>query len=413
MAHKICDVKKAVKQKYANIQQKTLSYPYRIIQTAPDSYDLKNLLAQYSTDELKEVINVLMTGLSKNMRKESLVSGISEDIVKSFAVFLRTVNEDMFQLIFSLRNNKISVLKDFIGQSTYIKFLLKRGYLFRCRHQNEELLIFPEELKNIMDMLDGSEMMTIVKTNSIVCKMGDGILYYYGVLKHDAFFTLLTSILKHYNNGSADIKVNFSKLTRSDYYLNNPLYKETEPILSNYFEYGTKIKASRFYSKYHDIYYSYYTVFDPYNIFYEQQKNKDIDFLTISCNDILKEHQGDNKAKKAMCDNLINTLGISRLKADMLVEEWSCYVKNAESPAIYTELILEQIDFKSASQVNDLFLFSNRYFVNALSQWTIKGHDPNGSMKSDTEVIKNTDKIGRNAPCPCGSGKKYKKCCGK
>jgi uncharacterized protein YecA (UPF0149 family) len=21
--------------------------------------------------------------------------------------------------------------------------------------------------------------------------------------------------------------------------------------------------------------------------------------------------------------------------------------------------------------------------------------------------------IGRNAPCPCGSGKKYKKCCGK
>jgi preprotein translocase subunit SecA len=26
---------------------------------------------------------------------------------------------------------------------------------------------------------------------------------------------------------------------------------------------------------------------------------------------------------------------------------------------------------------------------------------------------RNTDKIGRNDPCPCGSGKKYKKCCGK
>ncbi|NLC12153.1 MAG: hypothetical protein GX767_07880, partial [Firmicutes bacterium] len=22
-------------------------------------------------------------------------------------------------------------------------------------------------------------------------------------------------------------------------------------------------------------------------------------------------------------------------------------------------------------------------------------------------------KVGRNEPCPCGSGKKYKKCCGK
>jgi uncharacterized protein YecA (UPF0149 family) len=23
-----------------------------------------------------------------------------------------------------------------------------------------------------------------------------------------------------------------------------------------------------------------------------------------------------------------------------------------------------------------------------------------------------TPKVGRNAPCPCGSGKKYKRCCG-
>lgn len=30
--------------------------------------------------------------------------------------------------------------------------------------------------------------------------------------------------------------------------------------------------------------------------------------------------------------------------------------------------------------------------------------------KSKTYV--NTNKIGRNDPCPCGSGKKYKKCCG-
>lgn len=27
--------------------------------------------------------------------------------------------------------------------------------------------------------------------------------------------------------------------------------------------------------------------------------------------------------------------------------------------------------------------------------------------------IARSDKIGRNEPCPCGSGKKYKKCCGK
>ena len=33
-------------------------------------------------------------------------------------------------------------------------------------------------------------------------------------------------------------------------------------------------------------------------------------------------------------------------------------------------------------------------------------------QKSSTTVVKDK-KIGRNEPCPCGSGKKYKHCCGK
>ncbi|MBR5501017.1 MAG: SEC-C domain-containing protein, partial [Clostridia bacterium] len=27
-------------------------------------------------------------------------------------------------------------------------------------------------------------------------------------------------------------------------------------------------------------------------------------------------------------------------------------------------------------------------------------------------VVRQTAKVGRNDPCPCGSGKKYKNCCG-
>ena len=30
---------------------------------------------------------------------------------------------------------------------------------------------------------------------------------------------------------------------------------------------------------------------------------------------------------------------------------------------------------------------------------------------SSKEPMKSEQKIGRNDPCPCGSGKKYKKCC--
>ena len=33
-------------------------------------------------------------------------------------------------------------------------------------------------------------------------------------------------------------------------------------------------------------------------------------------------------------------------------------------------------------------------------------------QKSSTTIVKDK-KIGRNDPCPCGSGKKYKYCCGR
>ncbi len=36
-----------------------------------------------------------------------------------------------------------------------------------------------------------------------------------------------------------------------------------------------------------------------------------------------------------------------------------------------------------------------------------------GEMVRPEPVVRSTPKVGRNDPCPCGSGKKFKKCCGK
>jgi uncharacterized protein YecA (UPF0149 family) len=37
---------------------------------------------------------------------------------------------------------------------------------------------------------------------------------------------------------------------------------------------------------------------------------------------------------------------------------------------------------------------------------------PQGEQKVK-QIKHDQPKVGRNDPCPCGSGKKYKKCCGK
>ncbi len=43
---------------------------------------------------------------------------------------------------------------------------------------------------------------------------------------------------------------------------------------------------------------------------------------------------------------------------------------------------------------------------------SLKGNTP-ATEKSHTPIVNTEPKVGRNDPCPCGSGKKYKNCCGK
>lgn len=39
--------------------------------------------------------------------------------------------------------------------------------------------------------------------------------------------------------------------------------------------------------------------------------------------------------------------------------------------------------------------------------------DGSGEKTKKAPVVLDGPKVGRNDPCPCGSGKKYKNCCGK
>lgn len=41
-----------------------------------------------------------------------------------------------------------------------------------------------------------------------------------------------------------------------------------------------------------------------------------------------------------------------------------------------------------------------------------KGHEHHAHQEPKAPVVRDAPKIGRNDPCSCGSGKKYKKCCG-
>jgi len=66
------------------------------------------------------------------------------------------------------------------------------------------------------------------------------------------------------------------------------------------------------------------------------------------------------------------------------------------------------IEFKAKSILQNKIwnLHEISHFVKEKDQWLYV----DGDLLESPPAI--TNKIGRNEPCPCGSGKKFKKCCG-
>ena len=72
------------------------------------------------------------------------------------------------------------------------------------------------------------------------------------------------------------------------------------------------------------------------------------------------------------------------------------------------ENLLNKIDNDTA-----LFLLKAEVKQNVERKQTLQGNANDGKEKAKAQPKRVSVKIGRNDPCPCGSGKKYKNCCGK
>lgn len=112
-------------------------------------------------------------------------------------------------------------------------------------------------------------------------------------------------------------------------------------------------------------------------------------------------------------------------KAEKLVEDIKMYCMDDNSINDIVHLIsIKRISFKSEGQFNEMIDLVVK-LKNNTRIWLNNGYTPNelfninnktylkplSNEVFDSRIVVNKEKTGRNDPCPCGSGKKYKKCC--
>jgi len=113
---------------------------------------------------------------------------------------------------------------------------------------------------------------------------------------------------------------------------------------------------------------------DPFYIEWPEIKQQ----LTNKKEDVLAE-LGNNRSFRLIDDTIAE------------LEHWACFNEN------YDDL--------DTTDEEELFSFANELDFDDEPEHEISA--------PQQEPYRNTNKVGRNDPCPCGSGKKYKKCCGK
>lgn len=124
-------------------------------------------------------------------------------------------------------------------------------------------------------------------------------------------------------------------------------------------------------------------------------------------------------------------------KTDMITGKVSDLAKKYNTTPVYfmgfldgiNESIEESLDLEKVEEdtnimikINWELLYKNMVKVEAHWLFRLKGWDRilNADLRKSIEkeynkskIVVKEEKIGRNDACPCGSGKKYKKCCGK
>jgi hypothetical protein len=140
---------------------------------------------------------------------------------------------------------------------------------------------------------------------------------------------------------------------------------------------------------------------------YYNPTKDEIDFYA---NEAYQDTEQFKEFKKYLIDNKL----VDENKIEDFVDEIRCSCQVDKSPSDIMEIVNGYgIIFKGMKDANEMMgLIID--MSNHERKWSLKGYSPN-MIKSNSinpNIIKVT-KIGRNEPCPCGSGKKYKKCCGK
>lgn len=355
--------------------------------------NLNDVICRLTKDEMSHICkNYKLQGLS-SLKKSELASELIKIIPHKFEGIIRILDQNTYDLIKSIVKNSGAIpCKDI--KFSIIENLMRYAITFPGLKNGERILVMPVELMEKFNILDTEERQKVIHRNTEWIQLTQGMLYYYGVMDS---WRLIKNVQKY-------VKEN----------ININQFAEVISLACNLYENLDKIPSYG---------YKDARIFDSKNIIEEHNKRPELDYYQFTKSQLLKagnpNHKNTSPEMNSFIDFLLESYDLKDDDIDEISTQLTYLINKDSEPTFiikYLETWLEipSLEYKQVLTLKVIELSNNT------RQWALKGYTPSellqeeNSNTSKAKIIKMTksNKIGRNEPCPCGSGKKYKKCCG-
>lgn len=366
--------------------------------------DVLNRLAKNEMDEIRKNLGLKnLSGLRKQELAGELVKLIPEQAGKAFLLF----DKERYRLAKRILKNGGFVYESSLALDK-VEYLRGRGIIFPGSVDGKKILTMPLEILEVFREIDTPELKKVVHRNTEWIRLTHGMLYYYGVMN----LTRLEDMIEKFTGERPDT-IQYMKilLDAAGYY---------EQIKPNEDGYG----------------FCDFRVFDARELMREQNARPGVDYYPFTRGHLIKAGEEGYIDRTPAYNRFMNFLlrhyELNRAEADEIADQCTYIIQSDGKPSEIIDYLGAMLEFPSFEAVQQLTA-EVMHLCNNTRLWILKGHTPAEVFQeekqhlqplpavpfavpeSGAEVIdfRTRAKVGRNDPCPCGSGKKFKKCCGK
>lgn len=348
-------------------------------------FTLMETLHSRTKNELISICHAYGINGVSQLNKDALVDELSCVIPIFYDRMIKRLDIQVYDFLKILSEHGCVLYTDDIS-TEMLRIFADYCIAFTGSLQGEKVLFLPDELINAFKWLDHETIRKQIDQNTTFLRLIKGLLYYYGIMS--------TYQLSEKLNQYLDEKMSYIDFLAQLHFL--------DTVKRPYYKQGTLV--------------SY--VYDEHisEIYTEIQARKDLTDYPFSKDELLEA--GDSKflESTAPIKELQKLLASNyRMTEDEIFNTISGLVLLIKSGAHmgvvyeYMQSLIEYPTFEYSRRIAGILMDIH----DQTRQWVLKGYKPvelQRELKSQVPI--KSAKVGRNDLCPCGSGKKYKKCCG-